>query len=83
MTREQQELEALKKMLETDGWRIFHREHLSRLESLKANSWESIKTLEQLNYMRGELAILTQLVNYDKLLQVAEESLTENNADTI
>jgi hypothetical protein len=77
MTREQEELEALKKMVETDGWRIFHREHSERVAKLRLQSWDSIKTLEELNYMKGFLAALEGVVGYDKILDAAEASLND------
>jgi hypothetical protein len=70
--QEEQELTAVKKMLESDGWRVFHREHKQRAEDLRRNSWDSVRTLEQLHYMRGCLDILEQIVKYERLIEAAE-----------
>lgn len=77
MTSQEQELEALKKMLETDGWRIFHREHQQRVKDLRLTSWDSIKTLEQLHYLRGFIEALESIVNYDRLLEAQEAFIPE------
>lgn len=74
---EKQELEALKKMLETDGWRIFHREHAQRVKDLRLTSWDSIKTLEQLHYLRGFIEALESIVNYDRLLEAQEAQIQD------
>jgi hypothetical protein len=76
MSREAEELDAIKKMLETDGWKIFHREHEQRVKDLRLTSWDSIKTLEQLHYMRGFLAALEGVVGYERLVEAAEANLT-------
>jgi hypothetical protein len=78
---EQLELAAVKKMLESDGWRVFHREHKQRAEDLRHNSWDSVRTLEQLHYMRGCLDILEGIVNYEKLIEAAETA--EDGPDTV
>jgi hypothetical protein len=80
MTREDLELEALKRMLETDGWGVFHREHSETIKNLRLTSWDSVKTLEQLHYMRGFLDALESVVAYDKLLAAAEQ---EDGSDPV
>lgn len=72
MTETQQlELEALKRMMETDGWRVFHREHSEQLKNLRLTSWDSIKTQSELDYMKGFLACLHGIVNYEHILDQA------------
>lgn len=71
---EKQELEALQNMLETDGWRVFHKAHSEQIKNLRMTSWDSVKTLEQLHYMRGFLAALEGVVAYESLVEAASNA---------
>lgn len=80
MTREQEELQELKRMVESTGWTLFRREHENTVKELRMSSWDSVKTTDQLHYMRGFLAALEGVVAYDKLLAAAEQ---EDGSDPV
>ncbi len=72
--QEQQELAALKKMFESEGWALFIRSQSTVVENLRRNSWDSVKTIEQLNYMKGFLTALEGVVSYEKLIEAQQQT---------
>lgn len=80
MSTEKQELEALKRLLETDGWQLFHKAQKEQVQALRLTSWDSIKTLEQLHYMRGFLAALEGVVNYQNIVEAGEALQGQSDA---
>lgn len=73
--QEQQEVQALTKMFESEGWAVFIRSQSNVVENLRRNSWDSVKTLEQLHYMRGFLTALEGVVNYEKIIEAQQQQL--------
>lgn len=80
MTRDEEELQELKRMVDSLGWTIFRREQEAAVKDLRLNSWNSVKTTDQLHYMRGFLDALEGIVGYDKLLAAAEQ---EDGSDPV
>lgn len=75
MTEQQAvELAAIRKMLESDGWAVFHKQQKGAAESMRMTSWESVKTIEQLNYMKGFLEATEAIVNYENTVDATEAS---------
>lgn len=77
MSDEEMEIEALRRMMETDGWTIFIREQRAVIDSLRQNSWDTIKTMEQLSYMKGFLAALEPIANFENKVD-AQAQLMES-----
>lgn len=85
MTDEQKaELQALEKMFESEGWRIFKRDQQAMLDHFKSAGWESIKDMNGLWYAKGMMASLHAIINHEKSIEAQKESWAaqvEDSAD--
>jgi len=58
-------------MFASDGWRVFIAEMEEMLADL--DSLYSIKTVEDLHYRRGQIDVLSNLINFQHSIQAARE----------
>lgn len=64
---------ALQKMTESEGWHIFVRNTQAQLDHLRTNGWSTIKSMDQLWYAKGCMDTMHACVNFDKLLEAAQQ----------
>lgn len=63
---QKQELAELQRMFETEGWRVFVRHSQERLDAMRLQGWQAIKSLEQLWYAKGAMETLEGLIGHDQ-----------------
>lgn len=81
MTEENKaEFQALEKMFESEGWRIFKRDQQAMLDMFRTNGWSNVKDLNGLWYAKGMMDSLHAIINHDKALE-AQKELWESNVE--
>ena len=77
MTSEAQEsrIRALREMMSTLGWLIFVREHGETAEDMRRTALDRVRTTDQLHYLRGWVEAVESIVNYEKVVDAAEQQL--------
>ncbi len=64
-----QELSELRKMMESEGWRIYVRHTQEQLDHLRKNGWTAIQNTDQLQFAKGCMQTLENIVNHDKVIE--------------
>lgn len=69
---QEHELQALKKMFETEGWAIFKRDQQKLLDHFKTAGWDSIKDMTGLWFAKGMMASLHAIINHERSIEAQE-----------
>ena len=70
---------ALKMMFMTDGWKIFLQECMDNATS--TNSVEDTTSRDDLWYRKGQLAVLGNILNTERSIEIAEEEALKDEEE--
>lgn len=68
------ELQALEKMFESEGWRIFKRDQQALLDHFKTVGWDQVKDMNGLWFAKGMMASLYAIINHENAIAAQKEA---------
>jgi hypothetical protein len=75
---QRQELMALEKMFESEGWRIFKRDQQALLDHFRSFGWDQVKDMNGLWFAKGMMTSLHAMINHDKPIDAQKQAWAEH-----